>query len=46
MLGRLNHVAIVVPDLQAAADTYRTSLGASVTAPEILPDHWVTVVFV
>lgn len=46
MLGRLNHVAIVVPDLAAAADTYRQSLGATVTAPETLPEHGVTVVFV
>ena len=46
MLGRLNHVAIVVPDLAAAADTYRKSLGATVSEPEVLPDHGVTVVFV
>ncbi len=46
MLGRLNHVAIVVPDLAAAAETYRKSLGATVSTPEILPDHGVTVVFV
>lgn len=46
MLGRLNHVAIVVPDLAAAAATYRQSLGATVTEPETLPDHGVTVVFV
>ena len=46
MLGRLNHVAIVVPDLNAAAATYRASLGATVSEPETLPDHGVTVVFV
>ncbi len=46
MLGRLNHVAIVVPDLSAAAETYRSMLGATVSAPETLPDHGVTVVFV
>ena len=46
MLGRLNHVAIVVPDLAAAAATYRQSLGATVTEPETLPEHGVTVVFV
>ena len=46
MLGRLNHVAIVVPDLHAAAETYRTMLGATVSAPETLPEHGVTVVFV
>ena len=46
MLGRLNHVAIVVPDLNAAAETYRSMLGATVSAPETLPEHGVTVVFV
>lgn len=46
MIGRLNHVAIVVPDLAAAAQMYKTSLGAKVTAPEALPDHGVTTVFV
>jgi len=46
MLGRLNHVALAVPDLAAAAETYRTKLGASVTAPQSLPEHGVTVVFV
>ena len=46
MIGRLNHVAIVVPDLAAAAQVYRSSLGASVTEPEDLPDHGVTTVFV
>lgn len=46
MLGRLNHVAIVVPDLAKAAAVYRDTLGAEVTAPKALPDHGVTVVFV
>ena len=46
MIGRLNHVAIVVPDLEAAAAQYRGALGATVSAPETLPDHGVTVVFV
>lgn len=46
MLGRLNHVAIVVPDLAAATATYRQSLGATVSEPETLPEHGVTVVFV
>jgi methylmalonyl-CoA/ethylmalonyl-CoA epimerase len=46
MIGRLNHVAIAVADLSAAAATYRDSLGASVSAPEALPEHGVTVVFV
>lgn len=46
MIGRLNHVAIVVPSLEAAAATYRGSLGATVSAPQPLPEHGVTVVFV
>lgn len=46
MLGRLNHVAIVVPDLAAATAKYRDQLGATVSAPQALPDHGVTVVFV
>lgn len=45
-IGRLNHVAIVVPDLAAAASLYREALGASVSAPQPLPAHGVTVVFV
>lgn len=46
MLGRLNHVAIAVPDLASAANTYRATLGAVVTEPQALPEHGVTVVFV
>lgn len=46
MIGRLNHVAIVVPDLAAATATYRDTLGATVSATEDLPDHGVTTVFV
>ena len=46
MLGRLNHVAIAVPDLAAACAVYENSLGASLSAPEQLPEHGVTVVFV
>jgi methylmalonyl-CoA/ethylmalonyl-CoA epimerase len=46
MLGRLNHVALAVPDLEAAARLYREKLGAVVSAPEALPEHGVTVVFV
>jgi methylmalonyl-CoA/ethylmalonyl-CoA epimerase len=46
MIGRLNHVAIVVPDLAAAAAIYRDSPGARVSAPVALPAHGVTVVFV
>ena len=46
MIGRLNHVAIAVPDLEAAASLYRQTLGADVGAPQTLPDHGVTVVFI
>lgn len=46
MLGRLNHVAIAVPDLAAASAVYRDTLGASVSAPQALPEHGVTVVFI
>ncbi|WP_428428297.1 methylmalonyl-CoA epimerase [Pararhizobium sp.] len=46
MLGRVNHIALAVPDLAAAVERYRSMLGASVTAPEALPEHGVTVVFV
>jgi methylmalonyl-CoA/ethylmalonyl-CoA epimerase len=46
MIGRLNHVAIAVPDLEAAAASYRTVLGAAVSPPQDEPDHGVTVVFV
>jgi methylmalonyl-CoA/ethylmalonyl-CoA epimerase len=46
MIGRLNHVAIAVPDLAAAARLYSETLGAEVSSPVPQPDHGVTVVFV
>ena len=46
MIDRLDHVAIAVPDLGAAADLYRDVLGARVSEPRDLPEHGVTVVFV
>jgi len=46
MIGRLNHVAIAVPDLEKAAAKYRDQLGAHVHHPHDLPEHGVTVVFV
>src|SRR5438105_3283022 len=46
MIGRLNHVAIVVPDLSAAGAIYRQTFGAHVSEPCPLPTHGVTVVFV
>ncbi len=46
MIGRLNHVAIAVPDLSAASAIYRDTLGAQVSEPLALPEHGVTTVFV
>ncbi len=46
MIGCLNHVAIAVPDLDAAADQYRGALGADVGAPLEQPEHGVTVIFI
>jgi len=46
MIGRLNHVALVVPDLDAAKKAYREQLGAIVSAAQNLPEHGVRLVFV
>lgn len=46
MIGRLNHVAIAVPDLNAATATYRDGLGARVSPPQELAEHGVRIVFV
>ena len=46
MIGRLNHVAIAVPDLAGAAALYRDTLDATVSEPVALPDHGVSTVFV
>jgi methylmalonyl-CoA/ethylmalonyl-CoA epimerase len=46
MIGRLNHVAIVVPDLAKGAAIYRDILGAKVSGPVPMPEHGVTTVFV
>jgi methylmalonyl-CoA/ethylmalonyl-CoA epimerase len=46
MIGKLNHVAIAVPNLQVASNTYRDTLGAVVSEPLDLPEHGVTTVFV
>jgi methylmalonyl-CoA/ethylmalonyl-CoA epimerase len=46
MLGRVNHIAIVVPDLALATAGYRDTLGAKVSQAQALPEHGVTVVFV
>lgn len=46
MIGKLNHVAIVVPDLEAASEVYRDILGASVSEAVEMPEHGVSTVFV
>ena len=46
MLGKLNHIAIAVPDIKSAADQYRNIFGAKVSEPVKQPDHGVTTVFV
>ncbi|MCC0003353.1 MAG: methylmalonyl-CoA epimerase [Methylobacteriaceae bacterium] len=46
MIGRLNHVAIAVNDLEKSAALYRDTLGAKVSAPQPEPNHGVTVVFI
>ena len=46
MIGRLNHVALAVPDVRAAARLYRETLGARVSRPKKLPEHGVSIVFV
>ena len=46
MIGRLNHVAIAVKDLEKSAALYRDTLGAKVSAPQPEPAHGVTVVFI
>jgi methylmalonyl-CoA/ethylmalonyl-CoA epimerase len=46
MIGRLNHVAIAVPNLEAAAAQYRDALGARVGPPQDEPAHGVTVIFI
>jgi methylmalonyl-CoA/ethylmalonyl-CoA epimerase len=46
MIGRINHIAIAVPDLDAAVRQWEMGLGATCSAPQALPEHGVTVVFV
>ena len=46
MIGRINHIAIAVPDVAAAAHQWATILGATVSAPQTLPEHGVRIVFV
>lgn len=46
MIGKLNHVAVAVPDLALGIAVYRDTLGARVSAPMDMPEHGVTTVFV
>ena len=46
MIGNINHIAIAVPDVEAAAEQWQTSLGAECSAPRALPEHGVRIVFV
>ena len=46
MIGRINHIAIAVPDVAAAARQWETMLGATVSAPQTMPEHGVRIVFV
>ena len=46
MIGKLNHVAIAVPDLESASELYRSVMGADVSEPVPMPEHGVTTVFV
>lgn len=46
MIGKLNHIAIAVPDLAKAIALYRDTLGAKVSAPIAMPEHGVSTVFV
>jgi methylmalonyl-CoA/ethylmalonyl-CoA epimerase len=46
MIGRLNHVAIAVPDLTTASALYRDTFGAEVSAPVDQAEHGVTTVFI
>ena len=46
MIGRINHIAIAVPDVTAAAQHWQTMLGATVSAVQTLPEHGVRIVFV
>ncbi|OLP43241.1 methylmalonyl-CoA epimerase [Rhizobium oryziradicis] len=46
MIGRVNHIAIAVPDLDAAEKSYGETLGAQLSSRQALPEHGVTVVFV
>ena len=45
-IGRLNHIAIAVPNITKASDMWKNALGANVSKPQILPEHGVKIVFI
>ena len=45
-IGRVNHIAIAVPDIERASNTWEQALGAKISEPQILPEHGVKVVFI
>jgi|TARA_B100001093_G_scaffold70501_1_gene60986 methylmalonyl-CoA/ethylmalonyl-CoA epimerase len=45
-IGRLNHIAIAVPDIDKASNAWEKALGAKISSPQILPEHGVKVVFI
>ena len=46
MIGKLNHIAIAVPNIKEAAEQYKNIFGAKVSEPVEQPDHGVTTVFI
>ena len=45
-IGRVNHIAIAVPNITKASDMWQKALGANVSKPQTLPEHGVKVVFI
>ena len=45
-IGKLNHIAIAVPNIKSASDIWEKALGAKISAPQTLTEHGVRVVFV
>ena len=45
-IGRVNHIAIAVPDIERASNTWEQALGVKISEPQILPEHGVKVVFI
>ena len=45
-IGKLNHIAIAVPNIKSASDIWEKALGAKISAPQTLTEHGVRVVFI